>query len=121
MQWAQVNNKLRNAFAAAVTIEPKGHYDYFQMELHDTDTLHPWGTDASLCRLTHDKDLQQANFNEVADSATECIYEMGERLDSWLSDPMNHPPGYQLPTKLHINYDLALDQFLDQLLESEKI
>ena len=119
MKWAEVNTMLRNSFAASVQMEPKEHYEYFLIELRETDTFHPWDSDGVLCELTHNTDLSEVDEDELDAAAWECITEMTTRLEDWLYDVWNHPPGYKKPTKLVLKPEVALDLFLARLLDTE--
>lgn len=121
MKWAEVNKMLRNSFAAAVQIEPQEYYDYFLIELRETDTFHPWDTDSYLCELTHNTDLSEVDRDELDQAAWECITEMADKLEDWLSDKWNHAPGYQKPSKVTIKPEVALDVFLARLLDPETV
>lgn len=113
MKWSQVNQALRDSFAAAVNIEPAEHKDYMLFELRETDTFHPRDTDSWLCELT--SDIEAADQDELEEAAWQCLCEMEERVHDWFADAWNHAPGYVKPTALDCRADVAMDIFMRRL------
>lgn len=119
MKWAQVNQAMRDCFAACVKITPAEYQDYFLFELKETDTFHPRDTDSWLCELT--TDIDNADQDELEEAAWQCLCEMEERVQDWFEDVWNHAPGYLKPEEVKIDADVALGLFMNRLVDTETV
>ncbi len=112
MEWSAALLLLKQVFAKSIVIHNgdevvPARQAYFTTELMQCDTFHPFNSEQELLEAIN---MQSPDFDEIANAALECLYEMHDLLLDWCMDIMNHPPGYKKPTSVEfVNEDAAID------------
>ena len=99
MQWKDKVRLMREALKATVKFSDTQFKDYFEFQLDETDTFHPFDTDGA---LTH---MEEEDLFEMFCDVENIIREH-------FNDPWNFPPGYVKPTSIEFDPGEALDLFL---------
>ncbi len=104
MQWQDKVRLMREALKETVKFSDPQFKDYFEFQLAETDTFHPFNTDAALTHM-EEHDLFEM-FCDVEDTIREHFN------DAW-----NFPPGYVKPENIEFEPGAALDLFLTKASE----
>lgn len=104
MQWKDKVRLMRETLKATVKFSDAQFKEYFEFELDETDTFHPFDTDGALT-LMEPHDL------------FEMFCDVEEIIRDHFNDAANFPPGYVKPDSIDFEPGEALDIFLKRALE----
>jgi hypothetical protein len=104
MKWEDKVNLMRETLKETVKFSDTQFKDYFEFQLAETDTFHPFDTDAA---LTH---MEEHDLFEMFCDVEDIIREHFD--DAW-----NFPPGYVKPEGIEFEPGEALDVFLKKTAE----
>lgn len=104
MQWKDKVRLMREALKATVKFSDTQFKDYFEFQLDETDTFHPFDTDGALTHM------------EVED-LFEMFCDVENIIREHFNDVWNFPPGYVKPTNIEFDPGEALDIFLKRAAE----
>lgn len=104
MQWKDKTRLMRQVLKDTVKFSDAQFKEYFEFQLMETDTFHPFDTDAA---LTH---MEEHDLFEMFCDVEEII------LDHF-NDAANFPPGYVKPESIEFEPGAALDLFLKRAAE----
>jgi len=105
MQWKDKTRLMRQVLKDTVKFSDAQFKEYFEFQLAETDTFHPFDTDAALNTM-EEHDL----FEMFCD--VEII------IDAHFDEPFNFPPGYVKPEGIEFDPGEALDLFLKRAVEN---
>jgi hypothetical protein len=104
MQWQDKVRLMRETLKATVKFSDTQFKDYFEFQLVETDTFHPFDTDAAL------NTMEEHDLFEMFCDVEDIIREHFD--DAW-----NFPPGYVKPEGIEFEPGEALDIFLKKTAE----
>lgn len=104
MQWKDKTRLMRDVLKDTVKFSDAQFKEYFEFQLTETDTFHPFDTDAALT-LMEEEDL------------FEMFCDVENIIRGHFDDAWNFPPGYVKPETIEFDPGEALDLFLKRALE----
>jgi hypothetical protein len=104
MQWQDKVRLMRETLKETVKFSDPQFKDYFEFQLVETDTFHPFDTDAAL------NNMEEHDLFEMFCDVEEIIRDHFD--NAW-----NFPPGYVKPEGIEFEPGEALDIFLKRAAE----
>jgi hypothetical protein len=104
MQWKDKTRLMRQVLKDTVKFSDAQFKEYFEFQLDETDTFHPFDSDAALT-LMEDDDL------------FEMFCDVENIIRGHFDDAWNFPPGYVKPASIDFEPGAALDLFLKRAAE----
>lgn len=104
MQWKDKVRLMRETLKETVKFSDAQFKEYFEFQLDETDTFHPFNTDGALTQM------EQHDLFEM-------FCDVEEIIRDHFNDAWNFPPGYVKPKTIDFEPGEALDIFLKRAAE----